>query len=172
MAALALLVSRLAGLTSLTTRLSARLVAEPMRYLAGKAFERKLLVYNLPYRRLALANDPEIVETVLIDRHSCFPKSAVVTTLLRPMIGAGVFGQQGGDAVRLARRLFIQALGRVGDDEVSRIARLPHRSLHCALAAGWGRGHHSARVVAARRRYCQRGHVGAPLQPRGIRSLR
>ena len=112
MAALALLVSRLAGLTSLTTRLSARLVAEPMRYLPGKAFERKLLVYNLPYRRLALANDPEIVETVLIDRHSCFPKSAVVTTLLRPMIGAGVVGQQGGDAVRLARRLFIQALGK------------------------------------------------------------
>jgi cytochrome P450 len=104
-----------------------------MRYLAGKAFERKLLVYNLPYRRLALANDPEIVETVLIDRRGCFPKSAVVTTLLRPMIGAGVFGQQGGDAVRLARRLFIQALGRIGDEEVSRIAH----SLTEAYIARW-----------------------------------
>ena len=172
MAALALLVSRLAGLTSLTTRLSARLVAQPMRYLAGKAFERKLLVYNLPYRRLALANDPEIVETVLIDRHSRFPKSAVVTTLLRPMIGAGVFGQQGGDAVRLARRLFIQALGRIGDDEVSRIA-------HCLTEAYIARWRLAGEEVIiprelsrTRRRYCQRGHAGAPLQPRGIRSLR
>ena len=44
------------------------------------------------------------------------------------MIGAYMFGQQGGDAVRLARRLFIQALGRVGDDEVSRMA-------HCLTEA-------------------------------------
>jgi cytochrome P450 len=122
MALLALLVSRLAGLTAWTTRLAAWLIGEPMRYLAGKAFERKLIVHDLPFRRLALANDAPIVETVLIDRHGTFPKSAVVTALLRPMIGAGLFGQAGGEAVRLARRLFIQALGRIGDAEVSRIA--------------------------------------------------
>jgi len=122
MALLALLVSRLAGLTAWTTRLAAWLLGEPMRYLASKAFERKLIVHNLPFRRLALANDPPIVETVLIDRDGSFPKSGVVTALLRPMIGAGLFGQPGGETVRLARRLFIQALGRIGDQEISRIA--------------------------------------------------
>jgi cytochrome P450 len=122
MALLALLVSRLAGATRLTTRLAARLVGEPLRYLAAKAFERKLLVYKLPFRRLALVNDPEIAETVLIDRHGTFPKSAVVTALLRPMVGAGVFGQPGGEEVRLKRRLFMQALARVADAEVSHIA--------------------------------------------------
>lgn len=122
MALLALLVSRLAGLGVFSTRLAAWLLGAPMRYLAGKAFERKLIVHDLPFRRLALANDPPIVETVLIDRHGTFPKSAVVTALLRPMIGAGLFGQAGGEAVRSARRLFIQALGRIGDAEVSRIA--------------------------------------------------
>ena len=122
MAPLALLVSRLAGQTVFTTRLAAWLVGEPMRYLAGKAFERKLIVHDLPFRRLALANDAPLVETVLIDRHGTFPKSGVVTALLRPMIGTGLFGQPGGEAVRLARRLFLQALGRIGDAEVARIA--------------------------------------------------
>jgi len=122
MAPLALLVSRLAGLTAFTTRLAAWLVGAPMRYLAGKAFERKLIVHDLPFRRLALANDGPLVETVLIDRHGTFPKSGVVTALLRPMIGTGLFGQPGGEAVRLARRLFLQALGRIGDAEVARIA--------------------------------------------------
>jgi hypothetical protein len=111
MALLALLVSRLAGLGVFSTRLAAWLLGEPMRYLAGKAFERKLIVHDLPFRRLALANDPPIVETVLIDRHGTFPKSAVVTALLRPMIGAGLFGQAGGEAVRSARRLFHPSAG-------------------------------------------------------------
>jgi cytochrome P450 len=133
MALLALLVSRLAGVTALTTRLAAKIVGEPMRYLAGKAFERKLLVYKLPFRRLALANDPEIAETVLIDRHGTFPKSDVVTALLQPMIGAGVFGQPGGEDVRLKRRLFIQALARSDDADVSRIAD----TLTAAYLARW-----------------------------------
>jgi cytochrome P450 len=133
MALLALLGSRLAGLTALTTRLAAKVVGEPMHYLAAKAFERKLLVYKLPFRRLALANDPAIAETVLIDRHGTFPKSAVVTALLQPMIGAGVFGQPGGEAVRLKRRLFIQALARSDDADVSRIAD----TLTAAYIARW-----------------------------------
>ena len=43
MALLASLVSRLSGLTPLATRLSAKIVGDPMRYLVGKPFERKLL---------------------------------------------------------------------------------------------------------------------------------
>jgi cytochrome P450 len=117
------LVARFADISPLATRVSAKLIADPIRYLNGKPFERQLLVYELPHRQLALANDPRVVETVLADRAGTFPKSRVVGSLLRPIIGEGLFGQAGGDKVKAARRLFIQAIARIPDQEVSRIAR-------------------------------------------------
>jgi cytochrome P450 len=89
-----------------------------MHYVAGKPLERWLIVVDLPSRKLALANDPKIVETVMLDRDGQFPKSAVVHDLLRPLIGAGVFGQAGGDPVKETRRIFARSLATISDDKV------------------------------------------------------
>ena len=122
MAFLASLISRLAGLSPLATSVAARLTSDPFVLLAGKPLERQLLVYDLPGKKMALANDPDIVDAVLLNRTGTFPKSGLVTALLRPMIGEGVFGQAGGERVRAARRMFIQAIAAVGDANVDAIA--------------------------------------------------
>ena len=116
------LAGRLASLSPRLTGIAARLVANPFRYLQGKPLARQLLVYRLPHVRLALANDLNIVETVLTDRAGTFPKSAVLELLLRPLIGAGVFGQPGGDPVRQARRIYVRALIRLTDADIARVA--------------------------------------------------
>jgi len=121
MAIIFALIARLAHLAPWLTRLAAKLMVNPMRHLAGKPFERKLLVYQLPERQLALVNDPALVQQVLLDRGGVFPKSGVVGAVLRPMIGAGVFGQPGGELVRARRRLFIGALAQVPDAEILEI---------------------------------------------------
>jgi len=123
MAFLASFVSRFAGVTAWTTRLSGRLFSDPFRYLAGKPLERSLLTYDLPSGCLALANDPKVVDTVMLDRSGGFPKSALVYELLRPMIGQGVFGLPGGEAVKRMRRIFIRALARIPDAVVAGTAR-------------------------------------------------
>lgn len=113
------------GLMRISPRLAglaARLAGSPFRYLAGKPLERQLLVYELPEAQLALANDLAVVETLLADRAGTFPKSSVLELLLRPLIGRGVFGQPGGDAVKQVRRIYVRALSRVPEPEVARIA--------------------------------------------------
>lgn len=121
------LISTLAGgLARVSPRLTgvaARLAGNPFRYLAGKPLERQLLVYDLPETQLALANDLALVDTLLSDREGTFPKSVVLELLLRPLIGRGVFGQPGGDAVKQMRRTYVRALSRVPEPEVGRIAR-------------------------------------------------
>ncbi len=117
MAIVVALIARLAHLAPWLTRLAAKAMASPMRLLAGKPFERKLLVYQLPQRQLALVNDPDLVQRVLLDRAGTFPKSTVVGAVLQPMIGAGVFGQPGGERVRAQRRRFIGALAQISDAE-------------------------------------------------------
>lgn len=133
MAVIFALISRLAHLAPWLTRLAAWVLADPMRHLAGKPFERKLLVYRLPQRQLALVNDPELVQQVLLDRGGTFPKSGVVGAVLQPLIGSGVFGQPGGERVRARRRLFIGALAQVADAEVLAITAATTK----AYAAGW-----------------------------------
>jgi cytochrome P450 len=123
MAVLASLVSRFAGVTPWATRLSGRLFSNPFSYLVGKPLERRLLTYELPSGSLVLANDPDVVDSVMLDRSGGFPKSALVYELLRPMIGQGVFGQPGGEAVRRMRRVFIRALARIPDAVVAETAR-------------------------------------------------
>ena len=113
----------LAGRIPLLLGMVRRIAPNPFRYLSGKALERWLLLYDLGPRVLALSNDPGIAETVMLDRNGTFPKSAALEALLRPLIGAGVFGQPGGKPVKEARRLFIRALARVSDEEIVRVCQ-------------------------------------------------
>lgn len=95
----------------------------PLALLAGKPLERRLLIYDAGDHKLALTNDPECVEAVLFDRKQIFPKSALLESLLHPLIGRGVFGQPGGAGVKAARRLFIRALARIDDEEIAQVSR-------------------------------------------------
>jgi len=97
-------------------------VSDPMRYVAGKPLERWLMLIDLPLRKVALANDPRVVETVMLDRAGVFPKSSVVEQLLRPLIRGGVFGQPGGAAVKETRRIFSRSLAALPDGLVADIA--------------------------------------------------
>jgi cytochrome P450 len=99
------------------------LLPNPLALLAGKPLERRLLVYDLGDRSVALANDEKDVETVLLERAQSFPKSSVLEALLYPLIGDGVFGQPGGQKVKAARRLFIHTLAGIEDEEVIRVSR-------------------------------------------------
>lgn len=126
---------RLAGRSALLTRLAGRLVAHELRHLKGKPVERQLLVYDLPETQLALANDLRVVDTILSDRAGTFPKAAALERLLRPLVGGGVFGQPGGDAVKQARRVFLRALVRIPEQRVAALAA----DLTRAYIAGWQR---------------------------------
>lgn len=113
-------------LTRLSPRLAgiaARLIGSPFRYLSGPPMERQMMVMKLPEAKLALVNDLAVVNKVLTDREGTFPKSGDLELLLRPLIGRGVFGQPGGDAVKQARRIYVRALSQVPAPEVERIAR-------------------------------------------------
>jgi cytochrome P450 len=111
------------GKVPLATRVVRHALPNPMRYVAGKPLERWLIVADLPTRKLALANDPKIVETVMLDRDGQFPKSAVVNDLLRPLIGKGVFAQAGGDRVKDTRRIFARSLAAIPDETVQDTAQ-------------------------------------------------
>lgn len=106
------------GKVPLATTFVRRVLPNPMRFTVGKPLERWLIVVDLPSRKLALANDPNIVETVMLDRDGQYPKSAVVHDLLRPLIGGGVFGQAGGDRVKETRRIFARSLAAISDETV------------------------------------------------------
>ena len=129
------LAGRLAGRSALMTRLAGRLVARELRQLKGKPVERQLLVYDLPETQLALANDLRVIDTLLSDRAGTFPKAAALERLLRPLVGGGVFGQPGGDAVKQARRIFLRALVRIPEQRVSGVAS----ELTRAYLADWQR---------------------------------
>ncbi len=116
------MLSWLLGRVPYASVLLGRLVANPMRFLAGKPLERWLLLIDLPVRNLALANDPGVVERVMLDRAGTFPKSGVVHQLLRPLIRDGVFGQPGGAAVKETRRIFSRSLAALPDGQVAEIA--------------------------------------------------
>ena len=128
-------------LASLTARL-ARLFYRPFggssAFLTGKPLERQLLIYKLPGAQVVLANDLSVVETLLTDRAGTFPKNTALEMLLRPLIGSGVFGQPGGDAVKQARRLHVRALSRIPDAAVSRISQ----SLTRRYIAEWQQSAH------------------------------
>lgn len=96
-----------------------RLFGSPLKHATGKPLERWLMVIDLPRRKLALANDPAVVEKVMLSRDG-FPKSTVIEALLQPLIGSGVFGQPGGDAVKETRRLFARSLAAIPDDHIRR----------------------------------------------------
>lgn len=104
-------------------RLAASFVGDPLRLVGGKPFERRQLVYDLPFRRLVLTNDAKAIEGIMIDRGGRFPKSAVVHSLLKPLIGDGVFGQPGGDAVKETRRLLARSLAAIEAEEIASVTR-------------------------------------------------
>lgn len=106
------------GRVPFATWLTGKIFADPMRYVVGKPLERWLMVIELANRKLALANDPKVVETVMLDRGGQFPKSAVVHDLLKPLIGGGVFGQPGGVSVKETRRIFSRSLATIPDERV------------------------------------------------------
>src|SRR5690606_18730656 len=101
------------GRIPFAARLAGRLMGEPLGLLGWKPFARRQLVYDLPYRRLALVNDPATVERLMLDRASEYPKSAIVHDLLAPLIGAGVFGQPGGNTGKEARRFIARSLAGI-----------------------------------------------------------
>jgi cytochrome P450 len=109
------------GRVPFASRLAARIFADPMRYAAGKPLERWLMLIDLASSKLVFANDPKVVETVMLDRAGQFPKSAVVHDLLKPLIGGGVFGQPGGASVKETRRIFSRSLATIPDEEVRRV---------------------------------------------------
>lgn len=113
-------------------RAMARWMPNPIRFLGWKAFERQLLIYKVPAGSIALANDLAIAETVLADREGNFPKSAHLEAMLRPLIGRGVFGQPGGEAVRSRRKTYLKVLAKVTDAEVESVARLLTRQYMAA----------------------------------------
>ena len=117
------LLGNLAVRYALLGRAMARWMPNPIRFLGWKAFERQLLIYKVPAGSIALANDLAIAETVLADREGNFPKSAHLEAMLRPLIGRGVFGQPGGEAVRSRRKTYLKVLAKVTDAEVEAVAR-------------------------------------------------
>ena len=116
------LAGRLAGRSALLTRFAGYLIARELRHLKGKPVERQLLLYQLPQTQLALVNDLSLADTVLRDSAGGFPKATLLELVLRPLIGAGVFGQPGGDGVKQMRRVFARALARIPEERVSSIA--------------------------------------------------
>lgn len=100
-----------------------RLVRDPLPIAGWKPFQRLQLIYDLPFRRLALVNDPPTVETVMQDKAGQFPKSRAVYEVLRPLIGEGVFGQPGGDIVRESRRIIVRSLSKVRADRIAEVSR-------------------------------------------------
>ncbi|WP_139557564.1 cytochrome P450 [Methylotetracoccus oryzae] len=123
MATFRTLIWRAVGRSTLLTRALRRIAPSPFRFIAGKPLERWLLTYDLGRRSLALANDPAVVEAVMQDRTGAFPKSAALGALLRPLIGAGVFGQPGGPEVRETRKLYSRALAAIPDEVVVEVTR-------------------------------------------------
>ena len=117
------LAGRLARFSPRLVRLAARLAGSPLRYMSGAPSEREMIVLNLPAAKLALLNDLDVVKQVLNDREGTFPKSSDLELLLQPLIGRGVFGQPGGDAVKQMRRVYVRALSQVPDGVVDRVAR-------------------------------------------------
>ena len=117
------LAGHLARLSPRLAGIAARLVGSPFRYLSGVPMERQLLILELPNAKLAIVNDLAVVNTLLTDREGAFPKSSDLELLLRPLIGRGVFGQPGGDAVKQVRRIYIRALSHIPEEEIERIAR-------------------------------------------------
>lgn len=103
-------------------RLAGRVVDDPLPMLGWKPFHRQQLVYDLPFRKLAIINDQSTVETIMLDREGYFPKSAVVHELLRPLIGDGVFGQPGGHHVKEMRRLLARTLAVLSEQRISDVA--------------------------------------------------
>jgi cytochrome P450 len=112
---------------------AARVFANPLRYFTGKPLERWLMVVDLPRQKLALANDPKVVETVMLDRAGNFPKSAIVYDVLQPLIGSGVFGQPGGARVKETRRIFSRCLAAIPDEDI----RAAAESLTCRYVDRW-----------------------------------
>lgn len=106
----------------LVCRAMARWMPSPMRFLGWKAFERQLLVYQVPAGSIALANDLSVAKCVLVDKDGNFPKSTHLEAMLQPLIGKGVFGQPGGGEVRTRRRTYLKTLTRVTDAEVAQAA--------------------------------------------------
>lgn len=104
-------------------RLAAPFIGDPLPVLGWKPFARRQLVYDLPSGKLALLNDPAAIETVMFDRRGRFPKSHVVEALLRPLVGAGVFAQPGGDGVKRVRRCFIRTLAALPDARIEAVSR-------------------------------------------------
>lgn len=96
---------------------------DPMRLLGWMNQEKSMPVYDIPAGRIALVNDLRCAETVLTDRAGIFPKSTVLEALLRPLIGSGVFGQGGGEAVKRRRKTYLKVLSKIGNDEVERVSR-------------------------------------------------
>lgn len=142
MALMLSLAGGLAGRSRFLTRLAGRLVARQLRRLKGKPVERQLLVYELPATQLALANDLRVVDTILSDRAGTFPKAAALERLLRPLVGSGVFGQPGGDAVKQARRIYVRALTRIPVQRVAAVAG----ELTRAYLADWQRAGHPVAI--------------------------
>jgi cytochrome P450 len=133
------LVSRSLGRVPFATRVAGQLLGDPMRRVPGKPLERWLLVVDLPTRKLALSNDANVVETVMLDRAGTFPKSAVLTLLLEPLVGKGVFGQPGGAAVKETRRIYARSLASFPEERIRDVTReTAARYIDRWLAAGPG----------------------------------
>ncbi len=111
------------GRIPFAAKIAGRFLGDPMPLLGNKPLEGWQTVFRLPYRQLAVVNDNATAEAVMLDRAGTFPKSAVVYTLLRPLIGEGVFGQPGGDTVKETRRLLARALAAIPPEHIAEVTR-------------------------------------------------
>lgn len=131
------------GRIPFAAKLAGRFLGDPMPLLGAKPLEGWQTVFRLPYRRLAVVNDNATAEAVMLDRAGTFPKSAVVYTLLQPLIGEGVFGQPGGDTVKETRRLLARALAAIPPEHIAEVTR----ALTLEYLDGWLKAPGTAKPV-------------------------
>ncbi|MFH3481852.1 cytochrome P450 [Xanthobacter variabilis] len=111
------------GRLPFAAKIAGRFLGDPMLLIGHKPLVGWQTVFTLPFRRMALVNDNATAEAVMLDRAGKFPKSTVITALLRPLIGEGVFGQPGGDTVKETRRIMARALAAIPATQIAEVTR-------------------------------------------------
>lgn len=121
------------GRLPFASKIAGRFLGDPMLLIGHKPLVGWQTVFTLPFRRMALVNDNATAEAVMLDRAGKFPKSTVITALLRPLIGEGVFGQPGGDTVKETRRIMARALAAIPAAHIAEVTR----AMTEEYLAGW-----------------------------------
>lgn len=99
-----------------------RMLPNPFSVLSWKAYERWLITYRFPAGAMAIVNDTKIADDILKNRDGNYPKSRFIYALLRPLIGQGLFGQPGGEAVQRLRKTYYAALRTVSEQRVEEVS--------------------------------------------------